>query len=415
MKKIGLLISFVLLSALDAQTLNMDECINKALNTHPDIKRFALQVQYRKSGVDVARADYLPQISLDAEYDPTKTYALPVNGTFHTKESGGWQAGANLNQKIWDFSKTTSNIKAQQAEEEVAKLSLEDAKALLAYKVKLQYELVLVQKEALHVRQKDLNTKEELYKQAQALVQQGMKTNADATRFLSSVYDAKDKLGIAQADFDKARTILSLYINEPIDEKVELQNSVSNDAWHTQEEDTILQTSPSLNALKKVITKNELSYKATKASHYGSVDAIASYTHQNTLNEYDTTLVGITLKIPLYSGGRTNALVEQAMINKQSSQEEYNSKKLALKEEFESLLIDLKRYEHTIKAKESQLQAALQTKAVITARYKEGLATYIEVLDATALTLDAQLGLLQVKYERSSANHRLEYLQGKII
>lgn len=231
MKKIGLLISFVLLSALDAQTLNLDECINKALNTHPDIKRFALQVQYSKSSVDVARADYLPQISLDAEYDPTKTYALPVNGAFYTKESDGWQAGANLNQKIWDFSKTTSNIKAQQVQEEVAKLSLEDAKALLAYKVKLQYELVLVQKEALHVRQKDLNTKEELYKQAQALVQQGMKTNADATRFLSSVYEAKDKLGIVQADFDKAKTILSLYINEPIDEDAHLQNTVSNDAW----------------------------------------------------------------------------------------------------------------------------------------------------------------------------------------
>ena len=415
MKQISILIFLVIFNTLNAQNLNLNECINKALNTHPDIKRFTLQVQYSKSSVDVARADYLPQISLDAEYDPTKTYALPVNGTFHTKESVGWQAGANLNQKIWDFSKTTSNIKAQQAEEEVAKLSLEDAKALLAYKVKLQYELVLVQKEALHVREKDLNTKEELYKQAQALVQQGMKTNADATRFLSSVYDAKDKLGIAQADFNKAKTILSLYINEPIDEEVELQNTVSSDAWHAQDENTVLQKSPSLSALKKDITKNELSYKAVEALHYGSIDAIASYTRQNSLNEYDSTLVGVTLKIPLYSGGRTSALVEQAMINKQSSQEEYNSKKLALKEEFESLLIDLKRYEHTIKAKESQLQAAQQTKAVLDARYKEGLSTYIEVLDATALTLDAQLGLLQAKYERSSAIHRLEYLQGKII
>lgn len=79
------------------------------------------------------------------------------------------------------------------------------------------------------------------------------------------------------------------------------------------------------------MSKSELSYKSVKASHYGSVDAMASYIHQDTLNEYDSTLVGITLNVPLYSGGRTSALVQQAVINKQSAELEYNSKELLLK------------------------------------------------------------------------------------
>ena len=414
MKKMTLFIS-MMISALNAQQLNLDECINKALKTHPDIQRFVLQAESGKIGVDVARADYLPQIQLNAEYDPTKTYALPANGVFKTIDSDGWQVGATLNQKIWDFSKTTSNIKAEQLQEEVSRFTLEDAKALLAYKVKLQYELMVLQKKAIKVREKDLHAKEELYKQAEGLVKLGMKTNADATRFLSSVYIAKDNLAVAQASFAKAKTILSLYINEPIDTDAQLQDTLSENNWHEENEQSVLQNSHVLNSLKKNMSKSELSYKSVKASHYGSVDAMASYIHQDTLNEYDSTLVGITLNVPLYSGGRTSALVQQAVINKQSAELEYNSKELLLKEEFESLLIDLNRYKQTIQAKKSQLQAANQTKILLDARYKEGLSTYIEVLDATALALDAELGLLQAQYEKSSTIHRLEYLQGKII
>ncbi len=414
MKKMTLFI-FMMISVLNAQQLNLDECINKALKTHPDIQRFVLQAESGKIGVDVARADYLPQIQLNAEYDPTKTYALPANGVFKTIDSDGWQVGATLNQKIWDFSKTTSNIKAEQLQEEVSRFTLEDAKALLAYKVKLQYELMVLQKKAIKVREKDLHAKEELHKQAEGLVKLGMKTNADATRFLSSVYIAKDNLAVAQASFAKAKTILSLYINEPIDTDAQLQDTLSENNWHEENEQSVLQNSHVLNSLKKNMSKSELSYKSVKASHYGSVDAMASYIHQDTLNEYDSTLVGITLNVPLYSGGRTSALVQQAVINKQSAELEYNSKELLLKEEFETLLIDLNRYKQTIQAKKSQLQAANQTKILLDARYKEGLSTYIEVLDATALALDAELGLLQAQYEKSSTIHRLEYLQGKII
>ncbi len=419
MKKISLLIFLILVSisgATKGHALTLDNCVQKALQTHPDIKRFILQVKHSQEGVKVAQADYLPQLSLNAEYDPTTTYVMPANGTFQTQRDDGWRAGATLKQKIWDFSKTTSLIKVQKTQKEIANLSLQDAKALLAYKVKLQYELALVQQKAIFVRQKDLKAKEELYKQALALVKQGMKTHADSTRLLSSVYVAKDNLAIAESDLDKAKTTLALYINEPIPKTAKLEDSLSASyAADTVNETSMLQNSISLKILQSNQAKSELLYKAAKAAHYGSIDAIASYNHQKTLNTYATSMVGIMLNIPLYSGGRLAAQEKQAIIDKQSAKNEFDAKVLELKEEFARLLIDLKRYKYTIKAKTSQLQAADQTKTVIKARYKEGLATYIEVLDATALSLDAQLGLLEANYGQRSIMHRIEYLQGKTI
>lgn len=415
MKQIFLYIYIFIASTLFADDLSLDDCINKALQTHPDIQKNSLGVESAQSATDISRADYLPQVTLNAEYDQVRTFTLPSNGVFNTVEDKAWAVGGVINQKIWDFSKTTASIEAQEVEQEISNLNLAEAKALLAYKVKLQYELMLVQKIAIEVREKDLNAKKELYKQAQAFVKNGMRTSAEASRFLSSVYVAEENLAIAQAAYEKARRVLSLYIGEPISEDVTLQNTLEFTSKVFVDEKALLQSSPSLLATQKSIQKSELLYKATKATHYGSLDAIASYTRQNTLNEYDSMLLGVTYRVPLYSGGRTSALVEQSHLARQSAIASFNSKELALKEEFAVLMIDMDRYEKTIKAKESQLEASEQTQRVLEARYKEGLATYIEILDASALTLNAKLGLIQAIYEKSSTLHRIEYLQGKSI
>ncbi|MDA3945623.1 MAG: TolC family protein [Helicobacteraceae bacterium] len=413
-----LLVLFFSIAVSQAQHLTLEECVVKAIDTHPDIKRALLDVKKSSSGVDAADADYLPQVTLNAEYDPYRTYVLPQNGTFNTIGSDGWQAGATLNQKIWDFSKTTSTIKSFETQESIAKLSLQDAKALMAYNVKLQYELILVYIEAIDVRRKDREAKKELYKQAKALVKLGMKTKADATRFLSSFYVAQDNLGIAEANYDKARISLSSYIGDKVEKDVVLEDSIANNTFYVEDQllyDAVLQNNPELKSIAKTVEKDELIYKATKSSHYGSIDAVASYNYQNTLNSYDTTLLGITLTIPLYSGGRTSALVQTSLLERERTKELLNAKELALQEEFASLIIDLKRYEQTIKAKEAQLQASEETKMVLDARYKQGLSTYIEVLDANALYLDAKLGLLEAKYAKSSIVNRIVYLQGNIL
>lgn len=415
-KKVSLfmvLLFFCLLTPLYGQTLSLESCIQKALHTHPDIKRFILQVRSSQKDIDITRADYLPQISMDAEYDPTRTYVIPGNGVFNTKDSDGWQAGVTLKQKIWDFTRTSFLIKAQETQQGIAELSLQDARALLAYKVKLQYELALVQQEAIDVRKHDFQTKEALYKQAKALVNQGLKTRADASRFLSSTSIAQDNLAIAESNFSKARMMLSLYIGEPVPQGTVFEENSINSKGYSADEKAVLKESPVLQGLEGKIKKNEHLYQATKASHFGSIDAIASYSQQETFNAYDTTMVGVMFSIPLYTGGRLSAQEEKAFLDKQNAENEYKSKVLELKQDYRTLLYDLKRYRHTIKAKANQYSSAQQTAEVMKGRYREGLATYIEVLDAVSVMLDAELGLLQATYDRSCTIHRLEYLQGK--
>ena len=405
---------YIFVFVLGAEALTVDECIDKTLKNHPDIKKLSLGVAQSKSLVDVAKADYMPQINVGAQYNPHNTFALPQNGEFKTITHDNWQVDAQINQKIYDFSKTTSTVKAYEKNENIANLSLDDAKALLIYNVKNQYNLALLQTKALEVRQKDLQTKDELYKQAEALVKEGLKTKADATSILSALYVAEDALAVTKADLNKALLALSLYMGEKVDFNTALVDNTTSQNIQNEKSllEDMLAKNFSLKSFKEEIARDGLIYDATKAQNYGSIDAVASFTHQNSINEYDTSLVGVSVKVPIYSGGRISAQTEQARISKEITKEAYNSKKLLLEEETQSLIIDLDRYKHTIKAKEALIESSKATKEVVEARYKEGVSTYIEILDATSTNLQAKLGLLEAKFAINKIINRLEYLQG---
>lgn len=412
-KFLSLFLALFLLS-LQAQTLTIESCIEKSLQNHPDIKKLSLGLAQSAYAVDVAKADYLPQVTLSADYNPHNTFVMPQNGSFNTITDDSWQVGGVINQKIYDFSKTDSTIKANEKGEKIASLSLKDAKSLLSYNIKNIYNLALFQTKALQTREKDYQTKEELYKQAKALVREGLKTQADEMSMLSALYGAEDARAQSRAELHKALTTLSLYMGEDvafdvtlIDEFVEPKddlNSTSEDA---------IRKNYALSSAQEQISKDSLLYKAAKAQNYGSIDAIASYSHQSTLNEYDTSMVGIGVKIPLYSGGRISSLEQISRIDIEMAKESYNTKKLQLKEEIESLLIDLQRFHYTTKAKEALIDSTEATKTIVEARYKEGLSTYIEVLDASSLNLQATLGLLESKFAIRKIIDRLEYLRGE--
>ena len=415
MKKQFFLLSIFYSFSLMANTLTLNDAIDKTMQNHPDIKSFDLKVKQSNASYKSAYSAYLPQINLTANYNATQTYAVTVNNTFKTIDDDGLTLGATLNQKIYDFSKTSSLIKASKIDEKISKLSLEDLQASLVYEVKSFYQLMVLKSEAIKVRQKDLDSKVAYYEQAQALVKEGLKTQADASRFLSAVYLAKNNLYEAKAEYEKAKNSLSLYMGEDIEDGVELQtNIIKQDAnFDKNIVKEILDTNYDLKISDETIQKNILLRKSAKASHYGSVDAVASYNYIDNLNSYDSKLVGVSLNIPLYSGGKLSAESQKAEIASQIAKEQKASKILALREQIESLLIDIKRYNKTIQAKKAELEASQETKKVLDARYEEGLSTYIEVLDASSLVLNAKLSVLEAYYQKAMSINKIIYLKGK--
>lgn len=412
-KYISLILYATLLFA-DTKTITLDECIEKTLKNHPDLKKLSLGVLKSKSATDITKADYLPQITLGAQYNPINTFVMSQNGQFKTTRDDNYFVDATLNQKIYDFSKTLYLIDASKKDIDIASLSVEQAKALLVFNVKTLYDAILLQNSVTEARESDLKTKEELYAQAKSLVKEGLKTKADEATILSSLYSAKDALASSKAQKQKALSTLSLYMGQKLEDDMVFEDIVKKAKNLENIESFIIDENLELKSLSKEIDKNALLYYASKASSYGSIDAIASMSHQNSLSEYDTVAVGFVAKFPIYSGGRIDAQTQLYEISKEISKESYKSKKLYIQDEIDGLLIDIKKYEYTIEAKKALLESSSLARDIVNARYKEGLSTYIEALDATTTYLNAKLSLLEAEYSVRGILNRLEYLRGNI-
>ena len=414
MKK-SLILGLLLSTLCQADLLSLQTCLDKALETHPDVKAWLLKVHQERQNVKSAKGDWLPQISVSAEYDPQRTYVMPQMGRFHTVDDDGWTAGISLKQKVYDFSKTSYRIESSKLHKKIAELSYEEAKALMRYRVRNAYALVLVQKEALTSRQKDLEAKQALYEQAKALVRQGLKTRADESRFLSSVKQAEDALALATAAYEKARITLEQLIGEKLGPDTDFDTALltRSPAAAAPALDSVLRSNLSLKIARQNVDVSEATYRSVEAEHFGSVDVIADASHFETLSNYDTTLLGVRYAVPLYTGGKLTAQAQRSKIASMVARQNAESRRRAVVQETESLMADLDEAKKRIEAREAQLEAARETKELIEARYKEGLSTYMEVLDAEAIWLDARLGLLGARYTLLEKHYRLEYLNAQ--
>ena len=408
--------NILLFSMIEARSITLKEAIDSTLKNYPDVKSMQMRVEQSKLSHRVTYSDYLPQISISGEYNLQETYVLPMNGSFHTEDDTGWSAGISAKQKLWDFYATASKIAAAKKDIEISQLSLKEFKALLAFKVKSTYKLAILNYESIKVQREDIKLKKAYYKQAKELLKQGLKTPADASSFLAALYEAKDALAASEAEYQKALYALSIYMGRELNRGVTLQRGVLKKSIKISSsiEKEVLRSNYQLGIQNKNIEKNLLLHKATKAQRYGTIDAVASYRHFDTLNSYDSTNLGVAINIPLYTGGKISSQAEQMRVATLISSEQKLSKRLALKEELNNLLFDIKHYNKTIIAKKAQVKYALEAKKVLDNRYKEGLTTYIEVLDANQKLLNAKLGLLQAYYLRSITIDRIQYLKGKI-
>jgi len=408
------IVFFLMVGALYAQVIGLQECIQKALKTHPDIQAYVLKVEQKSKDIKIEKALKHPHITLYGEYDPTRTYVMPLNGAFRTLDDTGWSIGASLIQNLYDFSKTSHMLKSAKLRHKIAQLTLDEAQASMRYKIRLTYATLLLQQEAIEARKRDIQAKQALYAQAKSLVREGLKTKADESRFLAALYRSKEALALAKANFEKAKIRLEHFIGEKIPSDVSFDKNIliQNRDFHIQPS-KILEKNYQINIAQSSEKSALELYKAKRAERFGSIELIAEASHFDTLSRYDTTTIGIRYKVPLYSGGRVRAQIEQSKIGALVAAKEKEAKRLAIDEEVASIIADLKQIKQQITARKAQIQWAQETRNLIEARYEQGLATYMEVLDAQAVWLDAKLGLLHSFFNRLERQYKLEYLYGK--
>ena len=117
-----------------------------------------------------------------------------------------------------------------------------------------------------------------------------------------------------------------------------------------------------------------------------------------------TYYVGGGVSIPVFNGGRNRANEQVARSEAEALVADYRQAALAAFQEVETSQADVRQYQAQVTARQRAYRAACQASALTKERYRAGLTTYFEVVDADRQTLDAATLLTQAQSNQLGAS-----------
>lgn len=173
------------------------------------------------------------------------------------------------------------------------------------------------------------------------------------------------------------------------------------DEWYALAQEN----NPEIRAQRKAYELASLEVNRNRAGHLPQLDFVARATRSenesiSTLNQKTSvTAVGVQLNIPLFAGGRVNALTGQAVANRERALAELDGIVNDVQVEVKRQFMAVETGGHKVRA----YQKAVESSEVATEGTKRGMAagirTNTDVLDAERVMFAAKRDLAQARYE----------------
>ena len=419
MQKKIILITFLILCfplivrALDpvasAAKYNLEQCIAIALEKHPNLKASAGAIKVNESKVGQAKANYYPQLNLSTSYQrigPTS----PPGSTLDSYDQ--YSTNINLGMTLFDFGKTSTQVKIQDLNVNASKADYEDVVAQIVLNVKNAYYNLLQTERNRDVAVDTMKQFQQHLDQANAFFRIGTKPKFDVTKAEVDFGNARLNVLKAENAVRAARITLKdvMGISENADfavvdnmafQKSDLQlNDVLNTAYSNRPN------------LRSVIAKKEATEKSidlAKKGYYPVLSGSAGYGYSGT----DFPLgsgwnAGATLSFPLFTGLSTKYQVDEARANLEILKANEDSIRQGIRLDVQQAYLNVQDAAEQISMAEMTVLQAKENYDLASGRYRTGVGSPIEVADATITLNNARANLNTALYNYKMAQAALE-------
>lgn len=328
------------LAPLAARGEDLMDAWRQAVANDPVLATADAQRLLVAEGVPVARAALLPQLSaglaLNQIHSGGDTQTTDASGNIINAGGGGHVRGrslvGNLSQPIIDFS-AIADLRAAHAARDAQELTWQAALQNLYVRVASAYFNVLVAQDMLAIDRAYEDAYKQEFEQTSARFKNGLSMEADVNQSKALYLYIKAQRISAQDGVKDARRALQQITGKPVGELKTLRDDLPMQAPQPDDEkawvDAALKTNPTVLAARYAVTSDEHKVTAARAGHLPTLVAGVGY---NRFGQWSnampgtgaygpaTTTVGLTLSVPLFSGGLTHARVKQAIYQRDADQ-----------------------------------------------------------------------------------------------
>ncbi|MEZ0006181.1 outer membrane protein [Flavobacterium sp. 28YEA47A] len=410
-----LLIGFIFSQGIQAQTrkLTLKDAIQYALENKSDAKKAKLKVENSEYQIQEVRSRALPQISAhgNVTYNPIlQLNALPGDffgqpGTTILAPLGQkWSSvgGVSLTQNIFDQAVFTG-LKAARTTREFYQINQQLTEEQVIERVANNYYQVFVQRQKLSVIDSNFVNTTKVKEIIKGQLDNGLAKKIDLDRITVKLHNINTQRQQLINDVQLQENSLKFYMGMPIETIIEIPQTefqITPQAL-SEQPDSTQRTEYAL--LKKQEQLLDYQKKSIVAEYYPTLAISGSYNYigqgpklplgaSSSEGVYwsDYSIIGLDLKIPIFTGFGTRAKVRQADIELKQVKEDMLETKLSLDLAYENSKTQINNSIITINNQKENVRLAEEVLSDTKNNYYNGLATLTDLLDAENSLVEAQ-------------------------
>lgn len=439
LKKMLLMLTCCSSALVHAQTWNLRQCIDYALENNISLQQS--KIQQKQSEVDLlsSKAQLFPSLSFSSSQNMSNSPWVEsfsyTDGTGTMKSSSttyNGSYGLNANWTVWNGGRRKMNIEASEISVEQAGLQAEQSANSIQEQILQYYVQILYAKEAVKVNEQVLETAIAQRNRAKERVEVGDLSKADLAQFEAqvaqneySVTSSKTaveryKMQLKQlleltgsTDFDiatievedaralEALPVLASVYESALDNRPEIRNSLLNiDAANLNID------------IAKAGKLPTLSMNASVGTSSNSANA-AAWGKQ--LKNNWNNMVGLSISVPILSQRQNKSAVEKAKYQYQVSQLNLQDQQKNLYNTIEGYWLDATNAQAEFKSACASLESSQVSYDLLNEQFNVGLKNIAELLDGKNNVLQAAQNKLQSKYTAIMDQQLLKFYAGEPI
>lgn len=422
----------VLVPVKAQDVLTLEECLRLGIENNLSLESSRNEIRKGEHTLSENRAKLLPQINAVAGFNDNfnppvsvtdgSAYGNPYNVTKTLQYNAS--AGIQLQMPLYNQTVYTA-VDIARTMNELNRLSYEKAREDLILQISKMYYLSQNTAEQIALIKENISRLNELSSITQAFYDNGMAMEVDVKRVNINLENQRVQYDNAQSMLTQQLNLLKYVIDYPADKEIALtpvdtENTTSVSLTgldNNQYELQLLQSKQKLaEQQRKMIGQGYIpSLSLTGSWMYSAyTDKAKNWFHSGPSNHwYNSSGIGLTLRIPIFDGLDKRAKMKKAKIEIENAKLSYENALKNMQTQYLNATNELMNSQRNFRKQKDNYLLAEDVYQVTTDRYREGIASMTEVLQDEMRMSEAQNNYINAHYNYQVTNLSLLKLTGQ--
>lgn len=421
-------VAAMLLSSLPVQgiaaPLTLEETIRLVRENNPSLKAASEEVTAAEARVRQSKSAYYPQITASAGYtyiDPVSEMGFGGSEPIQFMPNDNYEAKVTAKATLFDFGKRNNTVDMARSGKNAAGYSLNIAERDISYQTVELFYGILFLRESIRVQEKEITALQKAFDHTSKRYQAGTATRFDVLSTDVRIQAARSKKLSLQHQLRRHELTLHRLTGLAANTSLDLKGSFDLPPAFADEA-TLVAAAVQKRSEIKLASEHELSAKANQAiamkKGLPAINASASWGiangYQPDIDEIrEHVAAGIHVELPIFTGFRTSAERQEAAALLRAAAQRRIDTEQQVKTDVEATLHAYETSRENMLTTQSQVQQARLAAEHARARYENGVATTLDLLDTEAALAQAELARLRAAYDYLMNNYSLKRATGE--